>query len=329
MGGVDIPRADVYVEERLTPAVNSLPQLEAMREAAKKTEDADVWLQIDSGMTRLGLDRTERDAVLADAPAALGPLKLAGVMSHLSCADEDDPSFTEMQYINFVSFTDALRDGLKGTPSAGFKRALANSFGSFRDPKLHFDLVRPGIALYGGERVDPYNASETPDVAPQVRTVHVTGPVVQVRRVERGAKVGYGATWLAERDSVIACIGIGYADGFHRSASNKGAALFWSPPHRQPADAPPLIPDADDFVNREPLAAAAPQTYRLPLLGKVSMDSVMVDLTDVPEEDRPREGDQVEVLGAHQPPAELAKAMGTIGYEVLTSLGRRYRVVLE
>jgi alanine racemase len=153
-------------------------------------------------------------------------------------------------------------------------------------------------------------------------------PLAQVRVAERGAKVGYLATYEVKREhQVIGVIAVGYADGLKRFCSNRDAAVYWTVPSASRGQV--KCPAGDDHVNREPLPADGKTTFRLPMLGIVSMDSVMVDLTDVPADVRPKEGDFVELMGPHQPPGTLATFAGSNGYEILTSLGRRYEREFE
>jgi alanine racemase len=334
MGGVAHGRADEYLRHGITPVVNSLPQLKALRAAAESRlasgaagrhrRDAPFpfFLQIDTGMTRLGLDADERASMLDRPQAAIGDaLRLETVMSHFACADATDVTFTERQFDNFVAFTDALRSKLRGSASAAFRRSLANSAGLFRDARYHMDLVRTGMSLYGMKA----NDYDRTNFSPVVRTMHAAVPVSQVRRAERGAKVGYSATYEVPHDegAVIGVAAVGYADGLKRFCSGRGAALYWTPPTSS-RQQEPLCPADDDFVNREPHAAVEPETYRLPLIGIVSMDAVTLDLTHVPAAHRPQEGDLLELLGRHQPPAQFAVYAGTKEFEVLTSLGSRY-----
>lgn len=323
MGGVDWTRSGDYLTHRLTPAINTLTQLHRFKKDAKRAMSSDrrfpVWIQIDTGMTRLGFDADERRAFLKDVDSHVGPaLRIDAIMSHLASADEINPQQTEEQLHNFIEFDKELK---RTVPSAhsGFQRSLANSFATFRDSKYHFDVVRPGMALYGlkGNLFDPSATS-----SPVLRTVHLSAPIVQVRRAEKGAKVSYNATYTLKRDSVVGVIGIGYADGFHRHNSGEGAAVYWPPA----ADPAATLTTADEAVNREPVEAGE-QVHRLPVIGRVCMDSIMVDLTDVPTAQLPSEGDSVEVLGPHVPPDALAVPSGTNGYEILTSLGKRFKRV--
>lgn len=165
------------------------------------------------------------------------------------------------------------------------KRSLANSSGVFRDENWHHDMVRPGMCLYG--------LNPTPETDnPMQPVVSLSVPILQRRTLSKGESVGYGASWVAEEKCELATVQLGYADGFNRSASN-AAKLYW-------------------------------QGHACPIVGRVSMDLTIISLENIPPDLRPHQGDMIEVLGPHQSADDLALDMGTIGYEVLTSLGRRY-----
>jgi alanine racemase len=171
----------------------------------------------------------------------------------------------------------------------GIAGSLANSSGIFLPREAHHDLVRPGVALYG--------ANPTPGKTnPMQSVVTLQARVVQLRDVEQGATVGYSATWTAQRPTRLAVISVGYADGFLRAAS------------------------ASD---KKPGAEAIVAGRRCPIAGRVSMDLIAIDVTDIPAP--PRRGELVTLLGQDIGVDDLADRAGTIGYEVLTSLGRRYR----
>ena len=172
----------------------------------------------------------------------------------------------------------------------GIAGSLANSSGIFLGGGAHHDLVRPGVALYG--------ANPTPGKPNPMRTVvSLDARVVQLREVEAGATVGYSATWTAKCPTRLAIVSVGYADGFLRAAS------------------------ASD---RKPGAEAIVAGQRCPIAGRVSMDLMAIDVTDVAQS-RIGRGDLVNLLGPEIGVDDLAARAGTIGYEVLTSLGRRYR----
>lgn len=219
-------------------------------------------IQLDTGMNRLGLEPAEWEAVRTLAL----PQNPKLIMSHLACADEPDHPMNQQQLTCFKAMTDGVQ----------VPRSLAATGGILLGPEYHFDLVRPGVGLYGGL---PYV-----DARP---VVSLDLPIIQVRDVAPGESVGYGNTWIAERPSRIATVSCGYADGILRASGAK-TSLF-----------------AGDVA--------------VPIAGRISMDSIGVDVTDAPELPN-----ALELLGRHQSVDTLATNAGTIGYEILTSLGARY-----
>jgi alanine racemase len=251
--------ARALAEVSLTPLINSVDQLSRHFEALPGHP---FGIQLDTGMNRLGLEWAEWAAV-ADIALEQGPTLL---MSHLACADEADHPMNPYQLDLFLQMTDGL----------GVPRSLGATGGILLGPDYRFDLVRPGIGLFGGLPFD--------HARPVVR---LDLPVIQVRDVAEGEVAGYGNAWQAGRPSRLATVSAGYADGLSRSLSHR--LTLWA------GDSP------------------------CPAVGRVSMDAIVVDVTDLPEVP-----DTLGVLGPHQGVDALAEAAGTIGYEVLTSLGRRY-----
>ncbi|MGV6873345.1 alanine racemase [Pseudochelatococcus sp. B33] len=266
----------------LVPVLNSTDQLAAWRrEAARAGRVLPAVLQIDTGMSRLGLAPAEAEAAAGDAAAFAG-LDVHFVMSHLACADEPRHPASAAQLANFRK----ARAAFAGHPALGRARwCLANSSGIFLGADYHCDLVRPGAALYG---VNPQPGGDNP----MRGVVRLFARIIQTRSVPAGSHVGYGFTFEAARPTRVATLSVGYADGWLRSLSGRGAA--WLGEHR------------------------------LPILGRVSMDSVCVDASDVPEGLAETDA-AVELIGLHQTVDDVAEAAGTIGYEILTSLGSRYR----
>ncbi len=259
----------------LIPVLNSPEQLDAWAALAHSEDRVlDAILQFDTGMSRMGLSAEETRHV-AEYPDRLAGLRLNFVMSHLAVADQPDDPSNKSQLAAF----NALRVLFPGVPAT-----LANSSGVFLGSDYHFDLLRPGVALYGA---NPTLLEPNP-MAPVVR---LSAKVLNIRTIPAGAGVGYGLTYRPEREARIATIGIGYGDGFLRALGGEGEAYM-------------------DGV-------------RLPIAGRVSMDSVGIDVTALPE-GRLKVGDMVELLGPDQGVDHLAAAAGTIGYEILTSLGRRF-----
>jgi len=240
-------------------------------------------LHVDTGMNRLGLTIEEAAAVasriqLADHGVAL-------LMSHLACADQPNHPLNDRQIRQFRE----IRSLFRGIPSS-----LANSSGIFLDSSTYCDMVRPGVALYGG--------NPTPGRSnPMKPVIELQSRILQVRHVEKGATVGYGATWTAKRDSRIAVIAAGYADGILRAASTT---------------------DGNATAPREVIVAGK----RCRIAGRISMDLMAVDVTDLPVS-AVRRDLMATLIGDGLTLDEVATQAGTISYEVLTSLGRRFHRV--
>lgn len=254
----------------LVPVLNSAAQVAGwVAFAQQQGAVLPAVLQVDSGMNRLGVPKAELDAL-----DGLAALDLRFVMSHLACADDPGHPANAAQLGHF-------RTLLARWPRAA--ASLAASSGIFLGPQFRFDLVRPGAALYG--------VAPQPGPNPMRPVVRLQARVIQVREIARGAAVGYGQTWHAPGPARIATIGAGYADGFLRSASNRGSAWL------------------GDLC--------------LPFAGRVSMDSITLDASAAPE-GALRPGACVDLIGPRWTVDDAAAAAGTIGYEVLTALGHRY-----
>lgn len=170
-------------------------------------------------------------------------------------------------------------------PFPGIRGSLANSSGIFLGPDFHFDLARPGSALMG---LTPL----TDQTNPMRQVINLQAKILQVQHIDTGRSVGYGASHRVGRPSRIATVAVGYADGYLRSLGNRGSAFIGA--------------------------------NRVPVVGRVSMDLITLDVTEAPES-LTRPGDMVDLIGPHNPPDALAAEAGTIGYEILTALGHRYK----
>jgi alanine racemase len=265
-------RAD-YDTHRLLPVLNHLGQLDDWR----RTGGGDAILHLDTGMNRLGLSEGDVERLAQDL-SRLERVRLAYIMSHLASAEVPaDPQNTEQ----LQRFHQALRR----LPKA--KASFANSSGVFLGPDYHFDLARPGAALYG---LAPIEGAANP----MRTTVRLEAPILQVREVPAGATIGYRAGFRTPRRMRIATLGLGYADGYLRSLANRGLGYIGG--------------------------------RLIPLVGRVSMDLITADVTDVPERDLGPYA-RVELIGPNLPPDAVAERAGTNGYEILTSLGPRYHRV--
>ena len=276
----------------LTPVVYDAGQIERIAAFARFEAQAEVkvHLKVDTGMGRLGVPANELEGVL-EVLARHPEVRLDGLMTHFACADSPDLSATQEQLRAFAAIEQrAARAGL----SARVKHA-ANSAATLRLPGARFDIVRPGIALFG---VSPFESSDDGvGAARELKPVmRVRSEIVSLRAIARGEAIGYGHTWRAERPSLVATVPMGYADGLSRQLSNCGHALV--------------------------------RGKRAPIAGAVSMDLTMLDVTDLPGA---RIGDEAVFLGAQEGPlgrdaitaGEVAGHVGGIAWEVLTSISRR------
>lgn len=268
----------IYREKALRPVLGSTGEIARWRAFCADTREAlPAALHVDTGMNRLGLSPAEAVNV-AEGRDELGfPLVL--VMSHLACADEPDHPLNARQLEDFRAIAALFPD---------VRASLSNSAGALGDPAYHFDLVRPGIAVYGGR--------PRRDIAPLRPVARLELRIAQIRHVHEGETVGYGGAHTAIRPSRVAILSAGYADGIPRLAG------------------------ASDL---RPGAEAVIAGHRCPLIGRISMDLMAVDVTEIPE-DAIAPGDFATLLGDGLSLDDLARHSHTIDYEILTSLGRRY-----
>ena len=264
-------------EGNFVPLIVSLEQLASwQRTAASLRRKLPTGLHFDTGMGRTGIVEDEAKKLSTDSPLLDG-LDIVHVMSHLACADDRSSPQPERQLGIFNQLRSAF-----GMGSA----SLANSAGVYRGPQFHFDMVRPGISIYGGAPL----AGQT---NPMEQTVVLEAPILQVKDARPGQLVGYGATYEVPRPSRHLTVACGYADGYLRSGSNRGVVSIGG---------------------------------RLcPIVGRISMDLTIVDATEANEADLYL-GGPVEIIGDSRPIDDVAADAGTIANELLTLLGRRYVV---
>ena len=235
-------------------------------------------LQVDTGMRRLGFDPGDFEALSSEsyAAATLSGIEPILLMSHLVSAEDPAEPINRIQLEQFEI-------ARKRWP--GLRCSLANSSGIFLGPAWHFDLLRPGAALYG---VAPVLDQPNP-MRPVIR---LQAPIIQIRTIAPGDRVGYNHTWRASRPTRVATLSVGYADGYLRSLSNRAMVRFMG------------------------------QTA--PLIGRVSMDTITVDVTEMPEHQL-TPGAQFDLIDSAHDINQVATEAGTNAYEILTSLGPRYR----
>ncbi len=279
---IDQENPDDYFQYDLVAVLRDQRTARVFSDAARKRGvRIPVHMKIDTGMGRIGF-RPDHAVESALEMAGMEGIRLEGLMSHFSEADLVDSTYTRQQ---LKIFTD-LRDAIQSRTGLSLQCHFANSAAVFLLPEALFDAVRPGIALYG---YSPFKESFGLRPVLSLKT-----KVLALRSLPAGTPVSYGRTFITKRESSIAVVPIGYADGYSRLFSNNAEMLVHG--------------------------------RRVPVVGRVCMDMTMLDVTDVHDVS---EGDEVVILGRQGEElitaAELAERINTIPYEILTSLGTRAR----
>jgi alanine racemase len=270
---------EAYAKIDAKPVIGDLNELAEWDVFCRRTQWAGgLAIHIDTGMQRLGLTVTEARGLIPRINA--GDHGISLVMSHLACAENLNHPMNARQLAAFRT----IASEFSGVPAS-----LSNSPGIFLGGPFHFDMVRPGAALYG---VNPTPEADNP----MQPVVALKARIVQIRDIERGETVGYGGIWTARRPTRLAIVSAGYADGYFRAGGSN-----------------------DGTRGAEVMVAGK----RCPVAGRISMDLMAVDITDL-EKNAVRRGHMVTLIGEGITIDELAHHFGTIGYEVLTSLGSRY-----
>lgn len=283
LAGVYPEEIDALLQNQLTPAIGSVEMLQRLEAVARKLGGSIKFhLKVDTGMGRIGLLSSEIDSWLPELEK-IRALKLEGLFSHFSQAESRNEEYTKRQLKNFLSVVERLR-------GAGFDPPLvhmAKSAAVMTLPDSYFTMVRPGLILYG---IHP-----SPAMIKQIALKPVLSwrtRVLQLKRLPRGSSIGYGRTFVTKRKSLVATLPVGYADGYHRLLSNRGAVLV--------------------------------RGKRAPVVGRISMDLTMIDVTDIGGVEQ---GDEVVLLGRQGAETisadEMAQWAETISYEIFTSISSR------
>jgi alanine racemase len=275
LDGLKPGTAALYRSHNLTPVLNALEEISEWSAAARDARTKlDAAIQIDTGMNRSGLSRQDIETLCAEAKARLGGINVSLWLSHLSCSDDPKQPMNRQQLERF-------RAQLAKLPPAPASISASGGIGLERDYDM--DMVRPGLALYGG---NPQPALPNP-----YRVVaQLTGRVLQVRRVDSGETVGYGATFTAGKPLKLVTVSLGYADGLSRVLAGRGQAALGG--------------------------------VRVPFAGRISMDLAVLDATQVPDAACKR-GAEVEFFGDTISLEEVADAANTMSYEILTGISAR------
>jgi len=301
--GIDVPililsytdpaRAEEIILNDVTQTVFSHDLAEALSDAAVRLHrNVKIHIKIDTGMTRVGFMPGYSAVKDVVAISKLPGIIVEGLFTHFASADEKDKKYTYMQFERFMSICSELSRIGVYIPI----KHVSNSAAIIDFPEMHLDMVRPGIILYGMYPSGEVDRSKL-NIKPAMT---LKANVILVKNVEKNTCISYGRTFKTRRESKIATIPIGYADGYTRLLSNKGKVL----------------------INGE----------KAPIVGRICMDQCMVDVTDLKSE--VRVGDEVVLFGkqgnSEITVEDIAQAIGTINYEIVSIIGKRVpRVYLE
>lgn len=269
-----------YYQFSLTPILNNLEQIEIWQQhCTHLNKRIPCVIHINTGMNRMGIDILE-SSQLDQILHLVKQLDIKFIMSHLAASEDYNNIYNTIQLEKFKKSASFFPD---------IKASFANSSGIFLGNPYHFDIVRPGIALYGG--------NPTPNkINPMYNAIKLTAPIIQLRKLAPESFIGYNMTFTANRDMLIATLPIGYADGYSRGFSNCGEVYI--------------------------------DGHKARVVGRVSMDFITIDVTDIPS-DKIFLGANVEIIGDNCTIDKMADIIGTISYDVITQLGNRYKRIYK
>ena len=279
LGLIQPEEAWKVVDSQLDQTVSSIALLEALdREAASASTQVNVHIKVETGLGRIGVEPHEVVLFLRRARSYRN-LKVAGLFSHFSAADERDKTFSQHQLQLFEQTIREIRHAGIELP----QRHMANSAATLDLPESYYDLVRPGLIIYG-----LYPSTEVSHSIEVKPAMTLKTKVCYLKTVPQGTPISYGRTFVAKKQTRVATLPLGYGDGYKRALANKGEVLI--------------------------------KGRRAPVIGRICMDMCMIDVSDVPDV---QAGDEAIVFGQEPTADELAAKIGTINYEVVTTVGKR------
>jgi len=281
LNGLEKGKCYIYKKYRLTPVLNTLKQIseyEIYQSRIKKSMDAII--HFDTGMSRLGLDEDETKKLIKNKNNILKKTNINYIMSHLACGDDPKSRKNIEQLKMFKEISKSFKN---------IKKTMANSAGVLLGKNYHFDMVRPGISIFGG------NAQKNQKNTFR-HVVKLTAKLIQIREIKKGSTVGYGATYKAKQKMIIGTIGLGYADGLNRLFSNNMKCYY--------------------------------KKKEINLIGRVSMDLITLDLSKFQKKDI-QINNRIEIINDKNNINQICMNIGTIPYEILTNLGHRYSRVYK
>ena len=285
LGVTPVPLYSKLVEYDIMPAVFSFESARLLaKEAKKQNKTAKIHIAVDTGMSRIGFPVTKESIEIIQKIAKLDGIAIDGCFSHFATADETDKTFTLQQINGFQSFVDELEERGVSIPV----RHLSNSAGIMEVPDAHYDMVRSGISTYGLYPSEEVNKNRLP-LCP---AMEIKSYVTYVKSLDSGIGISYGQTFVTDRETRVATVPVGYADGYPRALSNQGYVLI--------------------------------RGKKAAILGRICMDQFMVDVTDIPGV---IEGDIVTLVGRDKDECitveELAAMSHSFNYEFVCDIGKR------
>jgi alanine racemase len=288
LGSIFPDEAEDLVHHDLATIVCTLPLAKALaKEAEKQNKTASVHIKVDTGMNRLGVLPKNLPELLNQI-RNLPNLKIEGISTHFSSADDEVLSITQAQLKKFQAALACLKQD--DSPLIH----CSNTSALFKFPESHFDMVRPGLILYGALPSPSLQAilSQKKDLSPFQPVMQWKSQIILVKSITKGQSVSYSGSFTTQRDSLIATLPIGYADGLHRNLSNKIDVLI--------------------------------RGKRVPQIGNICMDMTLIDVTEIQDV---QAGDEVVLFGKQEGQTikvdEMATKGGTIPYEILCNVGKR------
>ncbi|MDG1272991.1 MAG: alanine racemase [Alphaproteobacteria bacterium] len=276
LGGLLARCEYVFEENNLIPVLNNLEQLRQWKTFnVGKDRKSPSMVHIDTGMNRLGLTSKEFEYVI-DNPFELEGVEAKLLLSHLACADQPGHEMNQKQLYIFMNARNKM---------SNMRFSLSNSGGIFLGQTYHFDMARPGIALYGSH-------PDSTIFNPLNQVIKLYGRVLQIRDAKTGSTVGYSASHLLKKKTLVATVGLGYADGYIRSLGGNSYAFF--------------------------------KGAKLPIIGPISMDYITVDISNI-KTDMIKIGDLIEFIGDNFTLDDIAKVANTVPHEILSNLGKRHQ----
>ncbi|MEW6095821.1 MAG: alanine racemase [bacterium] len=280
---LDIDQTKKAIDNQLTLAISSIADI---KELINLNQPIKIHLKIDTGMGRLGIQCGEISKLIDILRSKPANLEIEGILSHFAQADCDDNSYTYQQFNKFQDVINHLSQAGINIPI----KHISNSAGILKFKEMHLNLVRPGIMIYG-----LYPAPNIPKTVALRPVMTFKAKIVQLRKIPQGYRISYGSTYITDKETLIATIPVGYADGYNRLLSNKAQVTI--------------------------------KGFRAPIVGRVTMDFCMLNVNDIPEV---AIGDEVILFGECPSVDELAQICNTINYEVVCGINQRVpRVYIE